>query len=89
MKEQDYDPEFDGMPMWDQLGKIVDSIGNPVMRDWVKTDDDVVFDGISPEEAQEIKYTLLEVKPLDRLEVFRKIQESIGFKEMLEYVRSK
>ena len=88
MTEQDYDPEFKGMPMWDQLGKILDSAENPVPRDWVKTDDGVVIDGISAIDAQNIRDLLLDIaKPADRLHVIREMQESTFMNQLLSDVQ--
>lgn len=89
MTDMDLDPGFGGTCMYDQLGKILDSQGNPYPRDDVTTDDGVKFTGISGEEAEAIRETVIAVKTTQRLEVLKAIQNSKGFKTVLQYVRSK
>lgn len=87
MTDMDLDPGFVKTCMWDQLGKIEDSAGNPYPRDDVTTDDGVKFTGITFEEATAIKEVVQTVKSSERLEVLKKIQMSEGFKMVLGYVR--
>lgn len=88
MTEQDYDPEFTGVPMWDQLGKILDSQGNPVERNWVVTDDGVKFENITPRRASLMRDAILQIaKPAVRLSMIKGIQTSEGFRRLYEMVK--
>lgn len=90
MTELDYDPEFEKLPMWDQLGKILDSADNPIPRDDVTTDDDVKIIGITPRDCIDIRNLALQFEKTEiRKEFLKRIQLSENFKEVLEYVRSK
>jgi len=90
MTELDYDPEFEKTSMWDQLGKILDSVDNPIPRDDVTTDDDVKITGITPEDCIDIRNLALQFEKTEtRKEFLKRIQLSENFKEILEYVRSK
>jgi hypothetical protein len=90
MTELDYDPEFDKLSMWDQLGKILDSADNPFPRDDVTTDDDVKITGITPKDCIDIRNLVLQFEKTEiRKEFLRRIQLADNFKEILEYVRSK
>jgi hypothetical protein len=86
--EHGYEPEYKKMPMWDQLGKILDSEGNPVERDWVVCDDGVRVEGITIRDADDIKTLILAIeKPATRNEFLHKIQMSEGLNEVLQYVK--
>lgn len=90
MTELDYDPEFNKLSMWDQLGKILDSVDNPLPRDDVTTDDGVKITGITPEDCNDIRSLALQFEKTEtRKEFLRRIQLADNFKEILEYVRSK
>lgn len=85
---KDFDPEYDKTPMWDQLGKILDSAGNMFPRDDVTTDDDVVITGITPKDCVDIRSLALKFDKTEiRLEFLKRLQLSENFKEVLEYVR--
>jgi hypothetical protein len=89
MTELDYDPEFDKLHMWDQLGKILDSQDNPFPRDDVMCDDGTKITGITPKDCIDIRNVALQFKPEMRKEFFKRIQKMPdNFKEILEYVRS-
>ena len=89
MTELDYDPEFNKLHMWDQLGKILDSQGNPIPRDDVTCDDGTKITGITPKDCIDIRNVSLQLKPEMRKEFFERIQKlPENFKEILEYVRS-
>jgi hypothetical protein len=89
MTELDYDPEFAVLTVFEQLEKVIVSQSNPFPRDYIETDDGEKITGVTPKDAIAIRSAVLQVeKTADRLEVLRKIQESQGFKEILEYVRS-
>ena len=90
MTELDYDPEFEKLPMWDQLGKILDSADNLIPRDDVTTDDDVKITGVTPRDCIDIRNLALQFEKTEiRKEFLKRIQLSENFKEVLEYVRSK
>ena len=86
----DYEPDYDKLHMWDQLGKILDSQDNPLPRDDVTCDDGTKITGITPKDCIDIRNLALRFeKTDDRLEFFGRIQKSPeNFKEILEYVRS-
>ena len=89
MTEQDYDPEYKKLPMWDQLGKILDSQENPFPRNWVETDDGDKVVGISPKDAMDIRKVLILIeKPSVRKELLNSIQTTQGLNTVLKYVRS-
>jgi hypothetical protein len=89
MTELDYDPEFEKLHMWDQLGKILDSQGNKLPRDDVMTDEGTKITGITPKDCIDIRNVSLGFKPELRKEFFERIQKSPeNFMEVLEYVRS-
>lgn len=89
MTDQDYDPEYKEMPMWDQLGKILDSEDNKIPKSTVITDDGDTIENISLKDAADIKIVLnLIEKPAVRKELLDKIQTTEGFKVILKYVRS-
>jgi len=88
-ESKDYDPEYDGMSMWDQLGKILDSQGNKFPRDDVLCDDGVKVTGITPKDCYGIRKLALQFeKPETRLEFLKRIQLSKNLEEVLDYVRS-
>ena len=89
MTEMDYEPEYKKLAMWDQLGKILDSQGNPFPRDWVETDDGEKLTGITARDAIQIRKVALMLKPIERNDFLHRIQESAGLKEVLDYVRAK
>lgn len=85
---KEYDPEFPNC-IWDQLGKILDSQGNPFPRDWVETDDEVKISGITPKDCIDIRNLARQFeKPMVRKEFLKRLQLSKNLKEVLEYVRS-
>ena len=86
MTEEDYMPEFVEDQMVVQLGKILDSVGNAIPRDWVKTDAGVVIDCISPNVAARMRDALFNVPAHSRLEITRMMQSSDGFKEIMRAV---
>jgi hypothetical protein len=89
MTEQDYDPEYKKLPMWDQLGKILDSQENPFPRNWVETDDGDKIVGINPKDAMDIRKVLILIeKPSVRKELLNSIQTTQGLNTVLKYVRS-
>lgn len=86
---KDYDPEYDGTSMWDQLGKILDSQGNPFPRDDVLCDDGVKVTGITPKDCYDIRNLALQFEKTDvRLEFIKRLQLSKNLEEVLDYVRS-
>ena len=72
-------------PIFDQLGKILDSQGNPVERDTVVTDDGVKFK-VSVPQAKTLRMmvTTDKVKPAVRFEFTKSIQQSGGLKPFLD-----
>ena len=89
MTEMDLDPDFAVLTVFEQLEKVIVSQSNPFPRDYIETDDGQRITGVTPKDAINIRTTVLSVeKPADRLDVLKTIQQSEGFKEMLEYVRS-
>lgn len=88
-ESKDYDPEYNKLSMWDQLGKILDSQDNPFPRDDVLCDDEVRVSGITPKDCIDIRNLALQVEKTDvRLEFLKRLQLSENLKEVLEYVRS-
>lgn len=87
-ESKDYEPEYKKLAMWDQLGKVLDSQGNPFPRDWVETDDGERIAGITARDAIQIRKAALMLKPDARNELLHRIQEAEGFREILEYVRT-
>ena len=89
MTEQDYDPEYKKMPMWDQLGKILDSIDNKILKHTVITDDGDIIENITEKDARDIKTCVqLIEKTAVRKELLMKLQTTQGFNVVLKYVRS-
>ena len=86
----EYDPEYDQDPIWDQLGGILDSMDNPFPSDSIVCDDGTVITGITPKDCIDIRNLAFRFeKPDIRKEFFNRIQKSAdNFKEVLEYVRS-
>lgn len=87
---KEYDPDYDELHMWDQLGKILDSQENLFPRDDVMCDDGTVITGITPKDCIDIRNLAFQFeKPEIRKEFFDRIQKSSdNFREVLEYVRS-
>lgn len=85
---KEYDPGFDKDSIWDQLGNILDSVGNPFPLDKIVTDDGVEFTGITPRDCLDIRNLALQFEKTDtRKEFLERIQQSESFNEVLEYVR--
>ena len=88
-ESKDYDPEYDKLSMWDQLGKILDSQGNKFPRDDVLCDDDVRVTGITPKDCIAIRNLALQFEKTDmRLDFLKRIQLSKNLEEVLDYVRT-
>jgi len=88
-ESKDYDPEYGKLPMWDQLGKILDSQDNPFPRDDVICDDEVRVRGITPKECIDIRNLALQFAKTEvRLTFLKRLQLSENLKEVLDYVRS-
>ena len=88
-ESKDYDPEYEKLPMWDQLGKILDSQENPFPRDDVLCDDEVRVTGITPKDCIDIRNLALQFEKTEvRLEFLKRLQLSKNLEEVLEYVRS-
>ena len=87
MTEEDYMPEFDQEQIVMQLGRIIDSVGNAVPRNWVKTDDGDVIEFISPHTASKMRESIYGMPPPQRLEFTRFIQNTEGFKKFLEVIK--
>lgn len=87
---KDYDPEFEKLHIWDQLGKILDSLGNKFPRDDVTCDDGTKITGITAKDCISIRNLALQFeKTEDRKQFFDRIQKSnTNFMEILEYVRA-
>jgi len=86
---KDYDPEYDGMSMWDQLGKILDSQDNPFPRDDVLCDDGITVRGITPKDCIDIRNLALRLEKTEsRLDFLKRIQFSDNLQEVLDYVRT-
>lgn len=84
--EMDWDEEFTAPPMYEQLGKVVDSTGNPRPIDWVTTDDGYQV-RVSAREAQLIMQSVQHVAVKKRVEYLRKIQNSAGLCDAIELIR--
>lgn len=86
---KDFDPEYDKLSMWDQLGKILDSADNPFPRNDVTTDAGETIKGITPRDCIDIRKLALQLEKTDvRLDFLNRIQKSAeNFKEVLDYVR--
>ena len=90
MTDADFDPEYKKMPMWDQLGKILDSQSNPFPRNWVETDDGDKIEGITPKDTMTIRTAMLMIeKTQERNVALHRIQKTDGFKRVLEMIRGK
>ncbi len=88
-ESKDYDPEYDKLSMWDQLGKILDSQGNPFPRDSVLCDDEVRVTAITSKDCIDIRNLVLQFEKTEtRLEFLKRLQLSENLKEVLDYVRS-
>jgi len=93
MTELDYMPEYKKAPMWDQLGKIIDSesardvvpehMFKPMTK--VVTDDGVEFN-LDHIKAQMIKDVVVQYPTVMRKRVLDFIQTSEGFAKILEAV---
>jgi hypothetical protein len=89
MTELDLDPGFTKQHLFDQLGKIEDSQGNKIPRDWVELDDGNKVTGLTLNDAIQIQKVVGNIKPIQRLEIMRAMQESVDdFKKVLNYVRT-
>jgi len=100
MFDEDYDEGFKNMPMYDQLGKIIDSVSaaevhNPTgrVKDYfrkfnpvteVVTDDGDVFE-ISPLYAAKIRSSIMQVPTQSRLKLLKHIQTTEGLTEVLNF----
>lgn len=88
-ESKDYDPEYEKLPMWDQLGKILDSQDNKLPRDDVLCDDEVRVAGITPKDCIDIRNLALQFEKTEtRLVFLKRIQLSKNLEEVLDYVRS-
>jgi len=77
-------PGFKNDTIFDQLGKILDSQGNPVERDTVVTDDDEKFKVTVPQaKTLRMMATTDKVKPAVRIEFTKAIQRSDGLAPFL------
>jgi hypothetical protein len=85
--DMDWDEEFVAPPMYEQLGKVVDSIGNPKPIKWVTTDDGYQI-RVTGREAQLIIKSIQHVPVKKRVDYLRKIQQSPGLIEAIEIIRS-
>ena len=84
--DKDSDDEgFAQKPMYDQLGKVIDSAGNPKPVDTVTTDDGKTFK-VKPEQARMLRMmaTAEQVKPITRSKFIKDIQTSAGLKDFLD-----
>ena len=78
-------PGFKTDTIFNQLGKILDSQGNPVERDTVVTDDGVKFKVSVPQaKTLRLMVTTDKVKPAVRFEFTKAIQQSQGLKPFLD-----
>jgi len=87
MTDMDLEQGFDGLCMYDQLGKILDSQDNPFPRDDVTTDDGVKFTGITAADADNVRNAVLALKQDVRLKALKMMQNSEGFERILNHVR--
>ena len=77
-------PGFKNDTIFDQLGKILDSQGNPVERDTVVTDDDEKFKVTVPQaKTLRMMATTDKVKPAVRVQFTKSIQRSDGLAPFL------
>lgn len=76
-KDDDGGPGFKGAPMFDQLGKIIDSRGNPNPVKTVKTDDGEEIE-VTPEQAQMLRRLLTAegMKPAMKMKFTKDLQHS-------------
>jgi len=86
--DQDDDDEgkgFKGMSMYDQLGKVLDSQGNPNPINSVTTDDGQSFD-ITPEQAKVIRMLMTtdKVKPMVRDKFIKDVQTANGLSDFVD-----
>jgi len=88
--ELDQDDDSDGAgykqaPMFDQLGKVIDSQGNPKPVTTVTTDDGKTFK-VSAEQARVLRMIMTtdKVKPMVRTQFQRDIQNSQGLADFLD-----
>jgi len=88
----DYGPSFKGLPMWEQLGKIIDSaklIGTVKAKKYkpvktVVTDDGAKFQ-LSEKQADRIK-ELVSAFPMPvRADIFKEIQLKKGLTKFIKY----
>ena len=84
--EMDWDDEFTAPPMYEQLGKVLDSVGNPRPIEWVTTDDGYQV-RISAYEAQTILNSVNKVPSKERLNYLKKLQNSEGLCKAIELIR--
>ena len=78
-------PGFKNDTIFDQLGKILDSQGNPVERDTVVTDDGKKFKVTVPQaKTLRMMVTTDKVKPAVRFEFTKAIQQSDGLAPFLD-----
>lgn len=78
-------PGFKNEPMFNQLGKVLDSQGNPKPVNSVTTDDGKTFN-VTVDQAQMLRMlaTTDKVKPQVRAEFTRDIQHSNGLTDFLD-----
>lgn len=84
--ENGYEPEFEQMPVWDQLGIILDSYSASEVVDAdrhtqhtrIITDDNIEFN-VTPTQAIMIRKILIDVPVQRRREMFRDLQSAKGF----------
>ena len=84
--DMDWDPEYEQTPMYEQLGKVVDSVGNPRPIEWVTTDDGYQV-RVSGREAQLIMQSVQHVPVKNRSAYLAKIQRSYGLCEAINLIR--
>lgn len=75
--KDDEEPGYSETPMYDQLGKVLDSQGNPKPVDTVKTDDGKMFK-VSADQARVIRMLMTtdKVKPQVRTQFQKDMQNS-------------
>jgi hypothetical protein len=75
--KDDEEPGYSETPMYDQLGKVLDSQGNPKPVDTVKTDDGKMFK-VSADQARVIRMLMTtdKVKPMVRTQFQKDMQQS-------------
>ena len=86
MGETDLDPEFVAKPMTEQLGKVVDSVGNPKPITALYTDDGYQVD-ITGAEAQTILRSIQYVPTQKRLDYLKQLQSSTGLCRVINRLR--